>query len=637
MKKISPWLIGLLALVAFGLFLNWFVPNVASSSPSKPMPVALSSPPLLGPDYGGGGRAVGGMAATPAGSSFSDLVALIKDGEAAEIWIYTTNAAVVTTDHRRITIGLGSSSADLLDRLRALGVTEEQLSAVRISYIEPQPAWVGTLILMLGFGLIMFIFVAFMRRSASKNGGFSGGMDFIKGKAKLRSPNQTGVTFADVAGLEEAKEELAEVVDFLKNPAKFLAIGARTPKGVLLFGNPGCGKTLLARAVAGEAGVPFWSISGSQFVEVFVGVGAGRVRDLFDTAKKNAPCIVFIDEVDAVGRQRGTILGGGQESDQTLDELLTQMDGFDQNTNIVVIAATNRPDMLDPALLRSGRFDRRVGVDRPDIKAREKIFEVHVRGKRLEEDVNLQKLARRTIGFTGADIENTANEAAILAVKRNKEKIGMSEFYEAIEKVAAGPERRSRTISKAEKKMIAYHEAGHALAMHFTEGSDPVSKLSVISRGLALGYTMNLPEEDRNLMPRSYIIGQLVGLMGGRAAEELVFTKKEVTTGGSNDFKRATDYARQMVTEWGMSEAVGLRSFAPLPGTSEFESRLRGEKTYSDKLAAVIDDEIKKILDEVYGRAIEILTKHRAELERVVARLIEIETIEREEFLALVS
>ncbi|MEX0888171.1 MAG: ATP-dependent zinc metalloprotease FtsH, partial [Patescibacteria group bacterium] len=416
-----------------------------------------------------------------------------------------------------------------------------------------------------------------------------------------------------------------------------VTLGARIPKGVLLFGSPGCGKTLMARAVAGEAGVPFISIGGSEFVEVFVGVGASRVRELFDQAKKNAPCIVFVDEIDAVGGQRTPAIGGGQEHNQTLNQLLKEMDGFDQNTNVVVIAATNRPEMLDPALLRSGRFDRRVAVDRPDIIAREQIFEVHVRGKPLGDDVDLKKLAKATPGLTGADIENAVNEAAILAARFGKLAIGMAEFREGILKSVIGPERRSRTISKSEKRTIAYHEAGHAIAMHFTEGQDPIQKISVISRGFSLGFTMPVPEEDRNLLSKGHAFGEIVGLLGGRAAEELVFGKDLVTSGASNDLQRATDNARRMVTEWGMGEFVGLRSLVSPPGSTGMENLMRGERTVSEELSRQVDEEIKLILGKAYEQAYKTLVDHRDRLEAVVARLLEIETLEREEFLALVS
>ena len=636
MKKISPFLIVLLVLVGLGLFLTLFFPNVASSS--NPVPAA---PFTSSPSVGGGGRTAGAYTATT-GYAFSDLVAQLKAGEVVSITINGQSVTVKTIDGQ--THLLTWPSGDIIGTLRDFGVTDNQLAAVRVDYMAPPPAWMFTCLVGLAF---MVFFVFMIRRSnASSGGGSSSGFGGLgsfglkPSRAKQMTADQPKVTFEDVAGLEEAKEELMEVVDFLKHPEKFVALGARIPKGVILFGQPGCGKTLLARAVAGEAGVPFISISGSEFVEVFVGVGASRVRELFDQARKNAPCIVFVDEIDAVGGQRvpGNF-GGGQEHNQTLNQLLKEMDGFDQTTNIVVIAATNRPEMLDPALLRSGRFDRRVAVDRPDIKARELIFGVHLRGKPLAEGVDLKKLAKATPGLTGADIENAVNEAAILAVKRNKPAIGMSELYEGIEKSVIGPERRSRTISKAEKQTIAYHEAGHAIAMHFTEGSDPVQKISIISRGFALGYTMHLPEEDRNLVSRDQILAELVGMLGGRAAEELTFGPGKITSGASNDLQRATDNVRKMVTEWGMSEKLGLRSLVPLPGSSSWEEQMRGGggKTYSEDFARKVDEEIDRFLKEAYEQTKAVLTEHHSQLEAVVKRLIEVETIEREEFLELVS
>jgi cell division protease FtsH len=584
-----------------------------------------------------GGRA--GNLANPSGDYvFSDLVAQLKAGEVVSITINGQSVTVKTADGR--THRVNWPSGDIIQAFRSFGVTENQLAAVEVDYVTPLPAWLGTALVM---GLVMIVVFIMVRRSNPASGGGSSSTGLSRfgmtpSRAKKAEADRPKVTFEDVAGLEEAKEELMEVVDFLKRPEKFVALGARIPKGVILFGQPGCGKTLMARAVAGEAGVPFFSISGSEFVEVFVGVGASRVRELFDQARKNAPCIVFVDEIDAVGGQRvAGNFGGGQEHNQTLNQLLKEMDGFDQTTNIVVIAATNRPEMLDPALLRSGRFDRRVAVDRPDIKARELIFKVHLRGKPLAEDVNPQKLAKATPGLTGADIENAVNEAAILAVKRNKTVIGMAEFYEGIEKSVIGPERRSRAISKAEKRTIAYHEAGHAVAMHFTEGSDPVHKISIISRGFGLGYTMPLPEEDRNLVSRRWLEGQIVGLLGGRAAEELIFGEGEVTTGASNDLQRATDYARRMASEWGMSAEVGLLNLAPMPGGSLMEMQMRGERAVSEHLAQTIDREMQRIAAEAYAQAQKILVDHRDTLEKVAARLIEIETIEREEFLELVS
>jgi len=630
------YLVGLGLLFLVGVMIwNW-IPQ-----PSMPASSAVSTSSrgsnVSTPVSGIAGR--GGALANPSGGYvFSDLVTQLKTGEVESLTIIGATVSVKLIEGP--TYQVNWPSGDIIATLRDFGVTEEQLAAVRINYVPPPPAWLGTALVM---GLMMIVIFIMVRRSnPASGGGLSssglGRFGMTPSRAKKVEADQSKVTFEDVAGLEEAKEELMEVVDFLKHPEKFVALGARIPKGVILFGPPGCGKTLMARAVAGEAGVPFSSISGSEFVEVFVGIGASRVRELFDQARKDAPCIVFVDEIDAVGGQRvAGNFGGGQEHNQTLNQLLKEMDGFDQTTNIVVIAATNRPEMLDPALLRSGRFDRRVAVDRPDIKARELIFKVHLRGKPLAEDVNPQKLAKATPGLTGADIENAVNEAAILAVKRNKLVTGMSELYEGIEKSTIGPERRSRTISKAEKRTIAYHEAGHAIAMHFTEDSDPVHKISIISRGFGLGYTMPLPEEDRNLVSRRWLEGQIIGLLGGRAAEELIFGEGGTTSGASNDLSRVTDYARRMASEWGMSAEVGLLNLAPMPGGSLMEMQMRGERTMSEHLAQTIDREMQRIAAEGYAQAQKLLVDHRDVLEKVVARLIEIETIEREEFLELVS
>lgn len=569
--------------------------------------------------------------------TFSDLVASIKEGQIVSLEISAEDVTITTIEDQRFILDIGEG--DLIERLLLLGVTEEQLSEITISYSAPASGWANWLLINFLIGAVIFGgFILIMRRSPGAGGAGGGPFGVGKSGAKMVTADQPQVTFEDVAGLPEAKEELAEIVDFLKDPEKFMALGARIPKGVILFGHPGCGKTLMARAVSGEAAVPFFSISGSQFVEMFVGVGASRVRNLFEEAKKHAPCIVFVDEIDGVGGQRGlSVSGSGQEHNQTLNELLTQMDGFEPTTNIVVVAATNRPELLDPALTRPGRFDRRIAIDRPDVKAREEIFDVHVRGKPLASDVSTKKLAQATPGFTGADIENTVNEAAILAVRRGKTEIGMAEFEEAALKSIAGSERKSRVFSEKERKTIAYHEVGHALAMHYTPGADPVHKISIISRGLALGFTMPLPEEDRNLASREWVVGEIIGLLGGRAAEELVFGEPAITSGASNDLQRATGYARQMVTEWGMSRKVGLRSFVSHPGSSDFEAQLRGEKRYSEELLREVDEEIKKILDTAYAKAKEIISEHREDLEKVVERLFEVETMEREEFLSLVS
>jgi cell division protease FtsH len=460
-------------------------------------------------------------------------------------------------------------------------------------------------------------------------GGGNRVMSFGKSKARLVSKDQPKITFSDVAGLDEAIEELQEIKEFLEAPQRFQAMGAKIPKGVLLFGPPGTGKTLLARAVAGEAGVPFFSISGSDFVEMFVGVGASRVRDLFEQAKANAPSIVFMDEIDAVGRHRGAGLGGGHdEREQTLNQLLVEMDGFDIKGGVILIAATNRPDILDPALLRPGRFDRQIVVDRPDLNGRVGILKVHTRGKPLAKELDIEVLARRTPGFTGADLANVVNEAALLAARFSKPDIGMVELEEAIDRVLAGPQRRSRVISEREKKVIAYHEAGHALVSHALPNADPVHKVSIVSRGRALGYTLTLPTEDRFLVTRSELIDELAMLLGGRVAEEVVFN--EPTTGAQDDIQRSTQIAKQMVTQFGMSDlgplALGQNESQPFLGRD-----FGHIKDYSDIVAAKIDAEVRRLVDEAHDEAREIVTKYRDKLDLMVARLLETETLEKEE------
>jgi cell division protease FtsH len=475
-------------------------------------------------------------------------------------------------------------------------------------------------------------FIFFMMRQAQ--GSNNQAMSFGKSRARMFLGNKTVVTFNDVAGVDEAKQELTEVVEFLKYPEKFNSLGARIPRGVLLVGPPGTGKTLLARAVAGEAGVPFFSISGSEFVEMFVGVGASRVRDLFEQAKRNSPCIVFVDEIDAVGRQRGAGLGGSHdEREQTLNQILVEMDGFDTNTNVIVVAATNRPDVLDPALLRPGRFDRQVVLDRPDIKGRTEILNVHIKGKPLDQTVDVEALARRSPGFSGADLANLVNEAAILAARRNKKSIGHSEFNEAIDRVIAGPERRSRIITDDEKEIIAYHEGGHAVVQRVLPKCDPVTKVTIVSRGMALGYTMSLPSEDRYLPSKSEFEDKIAGMLGGNVAETLVFG--DTTTGSSNDIEKATSLARAMVTQYGMSEKLGPLAFGKKDEMVFLGREISEQRNYSDEVAAKIDSEVRRIIDEAYARATEALTTHRDVLDRLAALLIENETIEHEEFEAL--
>jgi cell division protease FtsH len=480
--------------------------------------------------------------------------------------------------------------------------------------------------------LLIGVFLYFMFRQAQ--GSNNQAMSFGKSRARMFLGNKTVVTFSDVAGVDEAKTELQEVVEFLKYPEKFNSLGARIPRGVLLVGPPGTGKTLLARAVAGEAGVPFFSISGSEFVEMFVGVGASRVRDLFDQAKRNSPCIVFVDEIDAVGRQRGAGLGGSHdEREQTLNQILVEMDGFDTNTNVIVVAATNRPDVLDPALLRPGRFDRQVILDRPDMKGRLEILKVHVKGKPLDKTIDLQAIARQSPGFSGADLANLVNEAAILAARRNKKTIGTPEFSEALERVIAGPERKSRIISDEEKAIIAYHEGGHALIQRILPKCDPVAKVSVISRGMALGYTMGLPTEDRYLQSKSEFEDKIAGMLGGNVAERLMFG--DTTTGSSNDIEKATTLARRMVTEFGMSEKLGPLAFGRREELVFLGREIGEQRNYSDDVARQIDEEVRAIIDRAYERATEVLTTHKDRLTQLAEALVAKETIESEEFEAM--
>ncbi|SDF36463.1 membrane protease FtsH catalytic subunit [Thermoanaerobacter thermohydrosulfuricus] len=497
---------------------------------------------------------------------------------------------------------------------------------------EPQvgpPWWVQMLpSLFLIIVLVIFWYI-FMQQA--QGGGGSKVMSFGKSRARMVTDKDKRVTFNDVAGADEEKEELQEIVEFLKYPKKFLELGARIPKGVLLVGPPGTGKTLLAKAVAGEAGVPFFSISGSDFVEMFVGVGAARVRDLFDQAKKNAPCIVFIDEIDAVGRQRGAGLGGGHdEREQTLNQLLVEMDGFSVNEGIIVIAATNRPDILDPALLRPGRFDRHITVGIPDIKGREEILKIHARNKPLAPDVSLQVLARRTPGFTGADLENLMNEAALLAARRGLKQITMAELEEAITRVIAGPEKRSRIMSEKDKKLVAYHEAGHAVVAKLLPNTPPVHEVTIIPRGRAGGYTMLLPEEDKYYMSKSEMMDEIVHLLGGRVAESLVLN--DISTGAQNDIERATNIARKMVTEYGMSERLGPMTFGTRSEEVFLGRDLGRTRNYSEEVAAEIDREIKRIIEEAYKRAETLLKDNMDKLHRVAKALIEKEKLNAEEF-----
>jgi cell division protease FtsH len=505
-----------------------------------------------------------------------------------------------------------------------------------IAYDFTEPSAAGGILTLLITALLPVLliggFIFFMMRQAQ--GTNNQAMSFGKSRARMFLGNKTVVTFNDVAGVDEAKQELTEVVEFLKYPEKFNSLGARIPRGVLLVGPPGTGKTLLARAVAGEAGVPFFSNSGSEFVEMFVGVGASRVRDLFEQAKRNSPCIVFVDEIDAVGRQRGAGLGGSHdEREQTLNQILVEMDGFDTNTNVIVVAATNRPDVLDPALLRPGRFDRQVVLDRPDIKGRKEILNVHIKGKPLDKTVDIEALARRSPGFSGADLANLVNEAAILAARRNKKSVGMSEFNEAIDRVIAGPERRSRIITEEEKEIIAYHEGGHAVVQRVLPKCDPVTKVTIVSRGMALGYTMSLPQEDRYLHSKSEFEDKIAGMLGGNVSETLVFG--DTTTGSSNDIEKATNLARAMVTQYGMSEKLGPLAFGKKEEMVFLGREISEQRNYSDEVAAKIDAEVRAIIDRGFERAREALTQHRDILDKLAALLVEKETIEHDEFESL--
>ncbi len=513
-----------------------------------------------------------------------------------------------------------------------LNIAEEQGTVVDPIKAEEPSGWVRFFTSIIPF-VIIFILFFFLLNQAQGGGGKV--MNFGKSKAKLFTEDKKKVRFKDVAGADEEKQELVEVVDFLKDPRKFAAIGARIPKGVLLVGPPGTGKTLLARAVAGEAGVPFFSISGSDFVEMFVGVGASRVRDLFENAKKNAPCIIFIDEIDAVGRQRGAGLGGGHdEREQTLNQLLVEMDGFGANEGIIIIAATNRPDILDPALLRPGRFDRQITVNRPDLKGRQEVLQVHVQNKTMdEESVDLKTIAMRTPGFSGADLENLLNEAALVAARADKEKIDMQSIDEAIDRVIAGPAKKSRVISKKERNIVAYHESGHTIIGMVLDEADMVHKVTIVPRGQAGGYAVMLPKEDRFMMTKPELLDKIIGLLGGRVAEEVIFG--EVSTGAHNDFQRATSIARKMVTEYGMSEKIGPLQFGGGGGQVFLGRDIQNEQNYSDQIAYVIDQEVQRIIKESYDRAKQILTENKEQLELIAQTLLKVETLDASEIKSL--
>ncbi len=566
--------------------------------------------------------------------SINELASKIQAGEIQKITEDEDALTIVTKDGQELT-STKESASTLIDQLTKYGLTSQDLQSSNVT-IEIKTAGVWGNILYLGSYLLPFLIIGaslfFIFRQAQ--GSNNSAMAFGKTRARMFSGDKPKVTFQDVAGVEEAKEELAEVVEFLREPQKFISLGARIPKGVLLVGPPGGGKTLLAKAVSGEAGVPFFSVSGSEFVEMFVGVGASRVRDLFEQAKKHSPCIVFIDEIDAVGRQRGAGLGGSHdEREQTLNQMLVEMDGFDTDTNVIVMAATNRPDILDPALLRPGRFDRRVILDRPDVRGREAILKVHVRGKPVSKDVDLAVLAKGTPGFVGADIENLVNEAAILAARENKKIIEQVDFEEAIERVIAGPQRKSRIISEAEKRIIAYHEAGHAIVIAALPEADQVQKISIISRGMAAGYTIALPDDDHTLTSKKKFIADLTGLLGGRAAEEIVFN--DITSGASNDIENVTKLARKMVTRLGMSKELGPMVYGQKDELVFLGREIGEQRDYSDAVAEKIDIEVQKLVDAAYQDAKKILVKYKVKLDEVANKLLEVETLSREEFEAI--
>ena len=567
--------------------------------------------------------------------SFNQLAEDIKAGKVDTITEDDSYLQITYKDSDVVKTSSKDPNTPLIAQLLELGVTSEELSAqnitIDIKLPSPMMEIISIASYILPFLILIGLFFFIFRQAQGNN---NAAMSFGKSRARMFSGDHPTVTFDDVAGVDESKEELQEVVEFLREPQKFIALGARIPKGVLLVGAPGTGKTLMAKAVSGEAGVPFFSISGSEFVEMFVGVGASRVRDLFEQAKRHSPAIVFVDEIDAVGRHRGAGLGGSHdEREQTLNQLLVEMDGFDTDTNVIIIAATNRPDILDPALLRPGRFDRQVILDRPDIKGREEILKVHVKGKPVSPDVELNDIARSTPGFVGADLENLVNEAAILAARRNKKVIEQPEFMEAIERVIAGPERKSRLINDNEKRIIAYHEAGHAVVINALPEADTVQKVSIISRGQAGGYTISFPEEDRVLKSRRQILSDIIGLLGGRAAEEVVFN--DITSGASNDLERVTKLARTMVTRLGMSDELGPMVYGKKEELVFLGREISEQRDYSEQVAQSIDSAVQKLIQESYKEAKAILIKYRSELDEIAAKLLEVETLDAKEFLAI--
>ncbi|MBK9125997.1 MAG: ATP-dependent zinc metalloprotease FtsH [Chloroflexi bacterium] len=571
--------------------------------------------------------------------TYNELARLIQQGRVTRLVTSDNGEVVVQVEGRNQPLRTFKEPLiNLREEMYALGVTEDEWRSIDETSAVPSDN-TSSVILNLAIAIIPTLLIVWLlwRMMRSVRVGQDQAMSFGRSRARVnRDVERPQVTFADVAGAEEAKEELKEVVEFLKEPDKFIRLGARVPKGVLMVGPPGTGKTLMARAVAGEAGVPFFSISGSEFVEMFVGVGASRVRDLFDRAKAEAPAIVFVDEIDAVGRHRGAGLGGGHdEREQTLNQILVEMDGFETGTNVIVLASTNRPDILDPALLRPGRFDRKVVMDNPDVKGRLDILKVHAKGKPLAQSVDLEAIAKITPGFSGADLENLINEAAILAARRNLKNIGMSELQEAMERVIMGPERKTRVISENEKKKIAYHEAGHAILQHVLEYADPVHKITIVPRGRAGGYVMSLPDSDTMLKSREEFEDDIVAAMGGRAAEEIVFN--QLTTGASNDLQQATRIARAMVTKFGMSELLGPRSYDSSSGNIFLGRELSEMREYSEHYAEEIDNEVRSILQRCYDRAKTILSDSREKLDTLADALIEHETLDRSTFETLMT